>query len=350
MAFWKKKGKDESQKCPLCATPVSQDDDVCPLCFYELKLSPRHQALNITENEEETLIGLLNSEIEPEEDDEVLEVEDVINLNASEVTIEAQYDSDDLMNVPSEYAPEFITQRMTPKGVAENNTETINDTGENNIDSEDLIDTSFLTPNEVKNQNISPPSLELPTPPVPVELPPPPKLPSLPIPPELPPPPKLPSPPKPPELPPPPKLPSPPIPPELPPPPKLPSPSILREDTSPYDITNNMDKLEVSPANEKELTNGPVWPWASKEEWDSQSLSKELLEAINAAKNNNNQHVERILEKIGPHLGNNINLIFHVGLLLKKIGRNYELIEMLTRARIQFPGNKDVENAFSKLT
>tara|TARA_Y100001935_G_C17181178_1_gene445222 strand:+ start:162 stop:497 length:336 start_codon:yes stop_codon:yes gene_type:complete len=111
-----------------------------------------------------------------------------------------------------------------------------------------------------------------------------------------------------------------------------------------------MDKLEVSPANEKELTNGPVWPWASKEEWDSQSLSKELLEAINAAKNNNNQHVERILEKIGPHLGNNINLIFHVGLLLKKIGRNYELIEMLTRARIQFPGNKDVENAFSKLT
>ena len=320
MAFWKKKEKDESQKCPLCATPVSQDDDVCPLCFYELKLSPRHQALNITENEEETLIGLLNSEIEPEEDDEVLEVEDVINLNASEVTIEAQYDSDDLMNVPSEYAPEFITQRMTPKGVAENNTETINDTEENNIDSEDLIDTSFLTPNEVKNQNISPPSLELPTPPVPVELPPPPKLPS------------------------------PPIPPELPPPPKLPSPSIPREDTSPYDITNNMDKLEVSPANEKELTNGPVWPWASKEEWDSQSLSKELLEAINAAKNNNNQHVERILEKIGPHLGNNINLIFHVGLLLKKIGRNYELIEMLTRARIQFPGNKDVENAFSKLT
>ena len=70
MAFWKKKENESEEKCPLCGTVVSIEDIECPLCFYELKVSPRHQSLNITANEEDTLIGLLNSDLEDEEDDE----------------------------------------------------------------------------------------------------------------------------------------------------------------------------------------------------------------------------------------------------------------------------------------
>ena len=69
MAFWKKKDNDDEEKCPLCGTIVSIDDIECPLCFYELKLSPRHQSLNITASEEDSLIGLLNADIEEEEEE-----------------------------------------------------------------------------------------------------------------------------------------------------------------------------------------------------------------------------------------------------------------------------------------
>ena len=70
---------------------------------------------------------------------------------------------------------------------------------------------------------------------------------------------------------------------------------------------------------------------------------------MNAAKSNDNQKVNEVLEAIGPHLGQNINLILHVGILLKRTGREYELTQMLTKAQIQFPKNADVENALSKL-
>ena len=70
MAFWKKKDNSDDDKCPLCSTIVSIDDTECSLCFYELKLSPRHQSLNITATEEDSLIGLLNAEVEDEVDEE----------------------------------------------------------------------------------------------------------------------------------------------------------------------------------------------------------------------------------------------------------------------------------------
>ena len=96
MAFWKKKDNEAEDKCPLCSSAVSVEDSECPLCFYELKLSPRHQSLNITANEEDSLIGLLNADIEEEEEEEevIREVADVIDLDAQEITVDAQYDDD----------------------------------------------------------------------------------------------------------------------------------------------------------------------------------------------------------------------------------------------------------------
>ena len=69
-----------------------------------------------------------------------------------------------------------------------------------------------------------------------------------------------------------------------------------------------------------------------------------------AAKSGDNTTVENTLEEIGPHLGNNIDLLFHIGVLLKRLGREYELVQMLTKAQVQFPNNSEVVNAVSKLT
>jgi len=337
MAFWKKKDNDDGEKCPLCSTVVGIDDTECSLCFYELKLSPRHQSLNITATEEDSLIGLLNADVEEEEDEEILEVEDVINLDAEEITVEAQYDDDDdeFVSIPSEHAPEFVTSRMTPSGVAETDAEPKNI--DDVVDDDDEIDLGGISipkpPShedieyeeisaEVKlNEDIEESSnslpVELPPPPAPVELPPPPA----PV--ELPPPPA------------PVELPPPPAPVELPPPP------------TPY-VVENTPTINVAPENA--LNDGLIWPWAPKEEWDSKNLRAKLLGAMAAAKSGDNATVENTLEEIGPHLGNNIDLLFHIGVLLKRLGREYELVQMLTKAQVQFPNNSEVVNTVSKLT
>ena len=350
MAFWKKKENEREEKCPLCGTVVSIEDIECPLCFYELKVSPRHQTLNITANEEDSLIGLLNSDLEDEEDDELIrEVEDVINLDAQEITVEAEYDDDEFISIPSEHAPEFITSRMTPSGVVETDATpkemSIENDDDDDIDlggitipkppSNDEIEYEDLV-NETEEDVVDSLAIELPPPPV--ELPPPPV--------ELPPPPaELPPPPA--ELPPPPAELAPPPAELAPPPAEVPSPTI--PEVSPYTVETPVQNI-IQNSNNEVLSQGVVWPWAPEDEWNSKHLRSNLLEAMAAAKNGENKKVEDILEQIGPHLGKNIELLFHIGVLLKRLGREYELVQMLTKAQAQFPGNSDVENAVSKLS
>ena len=316
MAFWKKKDKGDEEKCPLCSTVVTVDDTECPLCFYELKLSPRHQSLNITATEEDSLIGLLNSDVEDEEEEIIREVEDVINLDAEEITVEAKYDDDDddLLSIPTEHAPEFVTSRMTPSGVAETKDDSEDDV-ETIVDDEEMDlggisipkppsheDVEYEEIEDKEEENVelnSTTPVELPPPPAPVELPPP------------------------------------------------PAPQV-QTNSSPYNITEAVPNVAVS--SENSLNVGSIWPWPAKEEWDSKNLRKDLLEAMAAAKSGDNVKVDEALENIGPHLGSNIELLFHIGVLLKKLGREYELIQMLTKAQVQYPNNSDVVNAVSKLT
>ena len=321
MAFWKKKDNDSAPKCPLCSTIVSQDDNECPLCFYELKVSPRHQSLNITPNEEDSLIGLLNSDTEEEEEDIIREVEDVINLDAQEITVEAKYDDDDdeFISIPSEHAPEFITSKMTPQGVVETEPETKQEDFEeeeeedldlggivipkppskSDVEYEELTETDEEDTESTPVENPAP--VELPPPPAPVELPPP----------------------------------------AIPPTPKV---------ESPYAITPNEPPAPLPAKNNSLLTEGPIWPWPIEDDWDARDLRRELLEAMAAAKNGQNNKAEETLDRIGPHLGKNIDLIFHIGVLLKKIGRNYELMQMLTKAQAQYPEDPKVSDAISKLS
>ena len=317
MAFWKKKENDSEEKCPLCGTVVSIDDVECPLCFYELKVSPRHQSLNITANESDDLIGLLNADVEDEDEEELIrEVEDVINLDAQEITVEAEYEDDDFISIPSEHAPEFITSRMTPSGVVETDSTPEDITIENEDDDIDLggiaipkppshEDIEYEEVPQVSEDTENSLEIELPSSPEPVELPPPP------------------------------------APVELPPPPT--------SQSSPYTVETPVNNI-IQNSKSEVLSQGLIWPWAPKDEWDSKKLRAELLEAMAAAKNGENSKVEDVLEQIGPHLGENIDLLFHIGVLLKKLGREYELVQMLTKAQVQFPGNPDVTNAVSKLS
>jgi hypothetical protein len=312
--------------------------------------------LNITPNEEDGLIGLLNSDIEEEEEEIIREVEDVINLDAQEITVEAKYDDDDdddFISISSEHAPEFVTSRMTPSGVVEAEANPNEEDIENEDEGEDLDLGGIAIPNPpskkdveyeevseeieeeselVKDSELPPAPVELPPPPAPVELPPPPA----PV--------ELPPPPAPVELPPPPapvELPPPPAPVELPP---------NQTTESPYLAQPNISTVTLPSNNGSLLTKGSIWPWPAEKKWDSRDLRRELLDAMAAAKSGNNSKAEETLDRIGPHLGDSIDLLFHIGVLLKRFGRDYELMQMLTKAQAQYPGDSNVSNAISKLS
>lgn len=92
-----------------------------------------------------------------------------------------------------------------------------------------------------------------------------------------------------------------------------------------------------------------IWPWPQSEEWDDPTIRKMLREAMESAKAGNIEDSKRTLVSLGPHLGGRIDLIFHIGVLLKKFGQDEVMRRMIEAARIQHPDSPDVVKAVQHL-
>ena len=92
-----------------------------------------------------------------------------------------------------------------------------------------------------------------------------------------------------------------------------------------------------------------IWPWPQSEEWDDSTIRKMLREAMESAKAGNIDDSKRTLVSLGPHLGGRIDLIFHIGVLLKKFGQDDVMRRMIEAARIQYPDSPDVVKAVQHL-
>jgi len=366
--FWRRKQEDSGPRCPLCNSDVDESDAECPLCFYELDRSPRHQSLNITTGEEDTLIDMLDSENEPEVEESVLEAEDVIDLSAQDPIVQITQDDSDFISIPADQAPSFVSSRMVPTGVSEaevvpepvslEEQEEAFDLGGieipappessdieyeevpvseeamdhpapeelDDLEGEDVADGDAVASDQPAAEEVE--ASHPPPAPAVVELSgaddvsapettdeviaaPPPPVPPTPLPP-------------------------PPMP--MLPPLDLPSPYLAPPPPMALPAKHNGN-----------LTEGSMWPWPGEEQWDARDLRRELLEAMAAAKAGQDAKAGDILDRIGPHLGDNIDLLFHVGVLLKRLGREYELVQLLLKAQARHPDNLDVSNAASRL-
>ena len=92
-----------------------------------------------------------------------------------------------------------------------------------------------------------------------------------------------------------------------------------------------------------------IWPWPQSEEWDDSTIRKMLREAMESAKAGNIDDSKRTLVSLGPHLGGRIDLIFHIGVLLKKFGQDDVMRRMIEAARIHHPDSPDVVKAVQHL-
>jgi len=92
-----------------------------------------------------------------------------------------------------------------------------------------------------------------------------------------------------------------------------------------------------------------IWPWPQSEEWDDSTIRKMLRDAMESAKAGNIDESKRTVVSLGPHLGGRIDLIFHIGVLLKKFGQDDAMRRMIEAARTQHPDSPDVAKAVQHL-
>jgi len=74
-----------------------------------------------------------------------------------------------------------------------------------------------------------------------------------------------------------------------------------------------------------------------------------LRDAMESAKSGDIDTSKRTLVTLGPHLGDRIDLVFHIGVLLKKFKQEEVMRTMIEAARVQHPTSPEVAKAVQHL-
>ena len=97
-------------------------------------------------------------------------------------------------------------------------------------------------------------------------------------------------------------------------------------------------------------TNSRIWPWAEGEPWDPRQVHREVVSALEQVKSGKVAEAAATIDSLGPHLTNeNVDLIYHIGMVLKQLERTDEVQQMLTNANTVMPGNQHVASAMAHL-
>ena len=108
---------------------------------------------------------------------------------------------------------------------------------------------------------------------------------------------------------------------------------------------------EQMPASPPPLPNSDrFWPWPASEAWDPRKIHREVVSALELSKVGKNGEAEATIDALGPHLtAENVDLLYHIGMVLKQIGRDENVSWMLARANEVMPGNEHVSSAITHL-
>ena len=98
------------------------------------------------------------------------------------------------------------------------------------------------------------------------------------------------------------------------------------------------------------VANSRIWPWAESEAWDPRQVHREVVSALELIKSGRAEDAAKTIDTLGPHLTDeNIDLIYHIGMVLKQLGRTDEVKSMLDRAKLAMPDNEHVSSAVAHL-
>ena len=372
----KRKKQPEGQICPLCQLVNTEEAESCTRCYYEFTVAAHRQVVSEISNEESG--GLFDALLE--EDDDVDNDNPLVDwtshsFSMDDMTVEVSpYDEDGTVEVdqsismdhqfdaPQQVAriknqdPEeenyVLTAADAPKNVEKFDTgdgpdltfeeeeysapvvklvemtesedvEPVHSTSEI-LDEEDSDEDSESSIQSVQTPLVpsTTSSSEIPTVPEVTEsssVPPIPEPPTVPAVPEVPAVPAI---------------------PEIPSTPFVPNQSVP-EITTPPAI--------IEPTNVRKPIPTGIWPWPQSDEWDDSTVRKMLRDAMESAKSGDIATSKRTLVSLGPHLGERVDLVFHIGVLLKKFEQDEVMRRMIETAQHQYPDNPEVVKAAQHL-
>lgn len=116
----------------------------------------------------------------------------------------------------------------------------------------------------------------------------------------------------------------------------------LIEDIVPVGPPKSVDEIPS-------LGSDRIWPWPADVEWDSRDIHREVVSALESAKSNQIEEASTIIDRLGPHLGEDLELLYHIGMVLKQIGREEEMRTMLAAAQRFKPQSEHVGTAVAHL-
>ena len=365
--FWKRKkeGDEEGNPCPFCGAQNDVNATTCIQCYYDLNKPARDQHLEVASDVQNDLLSTLMNE-DDAEDDEEFAVEAVLDLE--DVTIEVdQYDdsvqSDGFSFIDSEGPTLSETVEFESQEEVELTTEdapTIEDrfelpdsnpldevaepihTGQGQLiqsmdDEEDVDFTGSVGPSPDALPDL--PDAEDDIDPVPDEI----EIPDIPddiveeatsI-------------------------------PELPEEMDAPIPDVLEEAVVPElpedamvpelpedeDVQSSTEQPDVEDVVTPEVPiSTRIWPWPAGEPMDPREVHRIVVESLGLVRAGRIAEAEHNIDALGPQLGDDVSLLYHIGLILQQAGRAEHLNWMLEMARRVHPNDESVLNAISHLS
>ena len=342
----KRKNQAEGQICPLCQLLNAEEAASCTRCYYEFTVAAHRQTVSeITTEESDNLFdALLNEEEEADEESPLVDWTGH-SFSMNDMTVEvSQYDGGGLVEVDQSVsmdhqfdAPQpvarvkgqkqeeeeeyVLTAADAPKNVTkfdagegpdlafeeeEYSAQVVKLVEMTESDDIEPVQSASEIPDETYSgivaieSSSAPPASEEPTP-----------VPSVP------------------------EVPAIPTVPEIPTVPALPEIPLLPE--------------APKPNSTPEPASSGIWPWPQSDAWDDATVRKTLREAMESAKSGDIDASKRTMVGLGPHLGDRVDLVFHVGVLLKRFQQEEVMRRMIESARSQYPDSPEVAKAVQHL-
>ena len=365
--FWKRKkeGDEEGNPCPFCGAQNDVNATTCIQCYYDLNKPARDQHLEVASDVQNDLLSTLMNE-DDAEDDEEFAVEAVLDLE--DVTIEVdQYDdsvqSDGFSFIDSEGPTLSETVEFESQEDVELTTEdapTIEDrfelpdsnpldevaepihTGQGQLiqsmdDGEDVDFTGSVGPSPDALPDLPDAEDDIDSVPDEIEIPDIPddvveeatSIPELPE-----------------EM----DAPIPDVPEEAV-VPELPEDAMVPELPEDEDVQSSTEQPDVEDVVTPEVPiSTRIWPWPAGEPMDPREVHRIVVESLGLVRAGRIAEAEHNIDALGPQLGDDVSLLYHIGLILQQAGRAEHLNWMLEMARRVHPNDESVLNAISHLS
>jgi hypothetical protein len=133
--------------------------------------------------------------------------------------------------------------------------------------------------------------------------------------------------------------------------PELPEDDNVPELPDEEDVVSSPELPETEDVVTPEVqSSSRIWPWPAAEPMDPREVHRIVVESLGLVRAGRIAEAEHNIDELGPSLGEDISLLYHIGLILQQAGRAEHLNWMLEMARRVHPNDENVKNAIAHLS